>query len=683
MNLMRPTAWLAAAGLLAWAVAAGQTARLEFAFATLEGAGVRASDVRLAVTSGDDGPSGQLDIGVLSFGKDLSFSGLAVTCPRLAWNAQRVSCDEGLLVGDLPYVGSQRSRVSWRWDRQRAAISATIHEMKIAGGTVSLEAEVLGDGARYRLRGTGLAAAQLTALATAVTGVAMDFGLDGRVNAESVAHATAAGLNGELRVSGTGLTGSNPDGTLAFEALKADLQAALAADGDLSLTLRISEGQTYAEPVFLDFTATPGGVSARLSERGGEFILREASVDLGATLAATAKGAMQWRADTVAGGLDLRFDSGNATALYDVLLKPFLYATTLDDLAVSGRISGAARLAGLDLESLALDLDGVGVTDRQNRFAFTDLRGRLAWPGAETGPGRPSYLAWAGGALYGLALGPSAAAFSAGPEHFRLLEPTRFPLLDGALRVERLEIAGTSGDDASAAIQAALEPVSLDRLTLALGWPAFSGELSGTLPLLRYENGEAVVGGSLRASVFDGEISVDQLRLVEPLGEFPRLFAGVTVRHLDLEALTEAFSFGRITGRLDGDVGGLEMIAWSPVAFDARLFSSPGSKDRRRISQRAVENISSIGGGGAAAALSGTFMRFFEDFAYREIGIRCRLERGVCHMGGVAPAESGYYLVQGRGVPRIDVVGYADQVDWPRLVAQLKSVSLEGDLRVE
>ena len=76
-------------------------------------------------------------------------------------------------------------------------------------------------------------------------------------------------------------------------------------------------------------------------------------------------------------------------------------------------------------------------------------------------------------------------------------------------------------------------------------------------------------------------------------------------------------------------------------------------------------------------------MRFFEDFAYREIGIRCRLERGVCHMGGVAPAESGYYLVQGRGVPRIDVVGYADQVDWPRLVAQLKSVSLEGDLRVE
>jgi hypothetical protein len=332
---------------------------------------------------------------------------------------------------------------------------------------------------------------------------------------------------------------------------------------------------------------------------------------------------------------------------------------------------------------MAIDLDGVALADRQNRFAFTDLRGRLAWPGEAAGPGSPSYLAWAGGSLYGLALGPASAAFSAGPGHFRLLEATRFPVLDGALRLSRLEITGTSGEDASAAIEAKLEPVSLQRLSAALGWPPFAGELSGTLPLLRYENGEAIVGGTLAASVFDGDITIDNLKLIEPLGHLPRLFADARIRNLDLETLTRAFSFGRITGRLDGDVEGLQMVAWSPAAFDARLYSSPGSKDRRRISQRAVENISSIGGSGAAAALSGTFLRFFEDFAYREIGIRCRLEQGVCHMGGVGPAESGYYIVQGRGLPRIDVVGYAEEVDWPRLVAQLKSVSLEGDVRVE
>ncbi len=680
---MRPTVWLAAAGLLAWAVAAGQAVRLEFAFASLEGAGIRAEDVRLTAALSENGPSGRLDIGALSLGGNYRFANLAVECPRMAWEAEQVACKQGILLGDFPYVGSLRGRATWQWDRRQDTISASIDGLHIAGGAVSLDAEIHAGKGAYRVRGSGLAAAELMALVGAVGGPEPGLSLDGRVSADIEANSTPEGVSGELRATGTGLTGGNTEGTLAFEGLSADLRAEKAFTEDLAITLRVGGGQAYAEPVFLDFSTAPGDFSARLSDGAGELTLRQATLDLGATLVARAKGDMRWSGDTPTGELDLSFESGDAGMLYQSLLKPFLYATTLDDLEVSGRLGGAGRLAGLDLASLSVDLDGVGVADRQERFAFTDLRGRLAWPGAEAGAGNPSYLAWAGGALYGLSLGPAAAAFSAGPEHFRLLESTRFPILDGALRVERLEIAGISGDDTSAAIQATLEPVSLERLTLAFGWPAFAGELSGTLPLLRYENGEAVVGGSLRASVFDGEITVDQLRLVEPLGDFPRLFAGATVRNLDLEALTRAFSFGRITGRLDGDVQGLEMIAWSPAAFDARLYSSPGSRDRRRISQRAVENISSIGGGGAAAALSGTFMRFFEDFAYREIGIRCRLERGVCHMGGVAPAQSGYYLVEGRGLPRIDVVGYADEVDWPRLVAQLKSVSLEGDLRVE
>jgi hypothetical protein len=42
----------------------------------------------------------------------------------------------------------------------------------------------------------------------------------------------------------------------------------------------------------------------------------------------------------------------------------------------------------------------------------------------------------------------------------------------------------------------------------------------------------------------------------------------------------------------------------------------------------------------------------------------------------VAPAKNGgYYLVKGRGLPRIDVIGNSTRVDWPRLVAQLLAVT--------
>ena len=40
-------------------------------------------------------------------------------------------------------------------------------------------------------------------------------------------------------------------------------------------------------------------------------------------------------------------------------------------------------------------------------------------------------------------------------------------------------------------------------------------------------------------------------------------------------------------------------------------------------------------------------------------------------MGGVAAADPGYYIVVGGGLPRIDVVGYNERVDWSVLVERL------------
>jgi hypothetical protein len=200
--------------------------------------------------------------------------------------------------------------------------------------------------------------------------------------------------------------------------------------------------------------------------------------------------------------------------------------------------------------------------------------------------------------------------------------------------------------------------------------------LTGASPTLEYREGNLSVGGTLAANVFDGRVEVDRLRLEQPFGNLPRLSADMKIRRIDLEAATRAFSFGRIEGRLDGDVKNLRLLKWRPVAFDGRLYSSPGDDSRRRISQRAIENISDLGGGGAAGVLSRGFLRFFEDFAYDRIALGCRLQDGVCHMSGLEPHRSGgYYIVKGRLLPRIDVIGFASRVSWDGFVAQLKSAT--------
>ncbi|HEX9853034.1 MAG TPA: hypothetical protein VGA68_08465, partial [Woeseiaceae bacterium] len=230
---------------------------------------------------------------------------------------------------------------------------------------------------------------------------------------------------------------------------------------------------------------------------------------------------------------------------------------------------------------------------------------------------------------------------------------------------------------------AELEPIQLGMLTGAFGWPAFSGSLSGQLPLLQYDGEVVTVGGTLTAEAFDGDIEIANLRVEEPLGLVPRLHGDLRLRQLDLEQVTDTFSFGLIQGRLSGDVTGLEMISWQPVAMDLHLYTPEGDSSRRRISQRAVENLASVGGGGAAAALSSGFMKFFEEFSYEKVGIRCVLRDGTCAMSGAGPAgESefgrGYYIVKGSGLPRIDVVGYRHQVSWTALVRQLVSITESG-----
>jgi hypothetical protein len=285
-----------------------------------------------------------------------------------------------------------------------------------------------------------------------------------------------------------------------------------------------------------------------------------------------------------------------------------------------------------------------------------------------------------------MALGPGKLQFSTRGRQFRLLQASRIPLLDGALALESFRVRNAGLPSVAFMVDATLEPIDVKRVCQAFGWPEFGGRIGGTLSKLRMREGVVTLGTTLRAQVFDGNVMLSDLQLQQPFGQWPRFYSNVALENLDLELMTGAFSFGRITGRMSGRIDGLRLFNWSPVAFDAKLYTPPDDRSRHRISQRAVENIGSIGGGGAGipAALSSGFLRFFEDFNYERLGLSCRLENDVCAMDGIAAAPNGgYYLVKGRGLPRIDVIGSSRRVDWPRLVQQLIAATKSGGPTVQ
>jgi hypothetical protein len=195
--------------------------------------------------------------------------------------------------------------------------------------------------------------------------------------------------------------------------------------------------------------------------------------------------------------------------------------------------------------------------------------------------------------------------------------------------------------------------------------------------------------------LFDGTVEFTSLALERPFGTAPSLNADIAFEDLDLMRLTEVLDLGSITGRLDGRMDGLRLVDWTPVAFDAQFRSDAAAAKRHRVKQRisqtAVQNISSVGDASFVSSLQGQLIGLFDDFGYARIGIGCRLANEVCRMSGLdgdpgqgsvqaGSEQDGFTIVAGAGLPRLNVVGYNRDVDWPTLVERIAAVG-KGDVK--
>lgn len=355
-----------------------------------------------------------------------------------------------------------------------------------------------------------------------------------------------------------------------------------------------------------------------------------------------------------------------ASALIGPLLAPTPFATLLPQ----GRAGVRFAIAGGRLETLDIKGHGLRLEDRAGRIALENLDIDLPW---RRGSSTTARLNVTGGRLFALPLGPTRIEAELTPQGLTARDLV-FPVLDGRLTLERLDLALRNSLEFEA--QAFLSPISMESLATALGGPLMHGTLSAVLPRVRYRQGVLTSEGAALFRIFDGEVVLKHLRAEDLFGPAPFVEADVDMRRLDLERITRTFAFGSITGRIDASVTRLALSRWRPVRFDAWVGSSPGEAPRR-ISQRAVENIAALGGG-SGAILRHTFLRIFDEFRYRRLGLGCRLERGICHMRGLADRDGGFLIVEGGGIPALTVIGYNREVDWRELLDRLARIRAGG-----
>lgn len=502
--------------------------------------------------------------------------------------------------------------------------------------------------------------------------------LDGRVTVDT---ASGPRIAADLALAGVGL--ETADGQLAAAGMQGRLKVrheAGATPSQTRIDYRAQGGEFLFGAMYVPLPDSPVDVclDLRPTDAGG-WRISDAHWRDGEVL--QAGGAATLAADGSFSDLALDVslkDLATASARY---LSGFLAPAGFGDLVLTGGAAARLRLAGGEWRSLSLTADRVNAIDPRQRFALAGLHGQVNWaPGAQAAPGQ---LAWDSAALFGIGLGNARLAFTGRDGQLVLREPVAIDALNGQVRLEHLRWQPPrDGQGTRFELGAGLRRLDLGSLSQRLGWPPFTGRISGDIPAARYQDNRLTLEGGLRMDVFEGSVALSRLEMERPFGVAPSLSADVRIQDIDMEPMTAAFGFGSITGRLDGRIENLRMVDWSPVAFDAWLGSDPEWKGRRRISQRAVEDISKVGGGGGLmGGLQAQALRLFDDFRYARLGLGCRLRDNVCLMEGVDSAGDGYTIVEGAGLPRITVVGFRRRVDWPTLVARLKAAT-EGQVPV-
>ena len=362
-------------------------------------------------------------------------------------------------------------------------------------------------------------------------------------------------------------------------------------------------------------------------------------------------------------------------ALYASVLKPFVQGTSLSDLRTDGRLSVALQVGAKGLQRVDVQLDDVSFEDQvQRRFALFGISGSVPWRVLEP---TQAALTVKGGELLKMPVGAFAVPLRMHGQRFEL-QQLRVPLLDGHIAVRDFA-AGAAAQNWHWAFTGEVAGISMDKFTAALGLPVMHGTLAATLPKVSHTGSTLRVDGALSLKVFDGTIEAKNMVLLDLFSKAPRVLADVTMRNLDLGLVTRTYSFGSITGRIDARVLGLELVNWQPVQFNAQVVSSAGDYPRK-ISQAAVQNISALGGAGAAAAIQRSILRIFDEFGYSKLGWACKLQNGVCEMSGVEDLPQGYVLVKGGGIPAITVMGYNRHVDWQELLNRIKRVT-QGNVK--
>ena len=432
---------------------------------------------------------------------------------------------------------------------------------------------------------------------------------------------------------------------------------------DLSITSFINHGEGLFKDVYVLFDDYPIDIKTYISF-DNDMVLSKTNLVFSAT------DDVRFRIDIVdwqENRIDVTYDISNLTVFYKGFMASYLEIVGINDVDITGQSHGAFKLENNELKTIFIEFSDINLKVESIKTQMQDLNGVINWQ--NEGALQKSKVNWQRLLLAGMPINPSDLQFSAVGQQLYLQEDTVIPIFDGSVIIHKLELQDLFESQTSINFDGEVTPISLALITKKMGWPSMNGSIAGKIPGMKKVGHSITFDGSLELDIFSGNMQINRLSIERLFGVAPVIAADIIFHQLNLQQITSTFDFGEITGLVDGYINGLRITNWKVDRLDAHIKSVKSTDVKQIISQRAVDNISSIGG--IQGALSRSFLRFFEYFKYKRIGIGCKLRNSICEMSGLETGKDSYHIVEGKGIPSINIVGIRKFIDWEVFLERL------------
>jgi len=182
----------------------------------------------------------------------------------------------------------------------------------------------------------------------------------------------------------------------------------------------------------------------------------------------------------------------------------------------------------------------------------------------------------------------------------------------------------------------------------------------------------ASVDGRILISALGGEIIITNAKIEQIFSRYPKIRADIGFTNIDLSQISQYFSFGEMSGIINGHIKDLRIAYGQPESFELLIESAHQKGKRQMISLAAVNNISVLAQG-SPVMVSWLFPK---TFPYQRIGIKCSLKNDYFVIHGLMKQGDKEYLIKKR-LFGIDVVNRSpgQMVAFKEMIDRFKQIS--------